>query len=201
MSSVSDFDSADITAAILAGGEGKRVDGRDKGLLALAGKPLVERVATALRGKANTILICVNRHPHEYAVFGQVVSDTSPGFRGPLAGIASALASCTTPWLLTVPVDAPDFPIDLAQRLYAAAVAADSALAVAHDGVRSQPLFALYRAPLAQSAQVALDHDLAVWRWQEQLGAATTDFSDRPQAFANLNTLAAMRDWEREHGQ
>ncbi len=194
------FSPANISAAILAGGEGRRVDGRDKGLLPLAGKPLVAHVVGALNGQADTILICTNRHEREYAPFGRIVHDPTPDFRGPLAGIASALAQCATPWLLTVPVDGPNLPADLAPRLFAAALVANSDLALAYDGARRQPLFALYRASLATSAAEALQHDLPAWRWQESLGAAHADFSDMPQAFANLNTLDAFREWERVHG-
>ncbi len=41
------FDPGLITAAILAGGEGSRMQGRDKGLIELAGRPLVAHVVEA----------------------------------------------------------------------------------------------------------------------------------------------------------
>src|SRR5215468_4061553 len=99
------YDRAEITAAVLAGGEGRRVGGRDKGLLPLAGRPLIAHVVAALREQAGQIIICANRNASEYSGFGIVVGDMEPGFRGPLSGIASALAHCKTHWLLTVPVD------------------------------------------------------------------------------------------------
>lgn len=193
------FDTADITAAILAGGEGARVGGRDKGLLPLAGEPLIARVSRTLRSQADTLLICANRHHDDYAAFGRVVSDATDGYRGPLAGIAAALAACTTQWLLTVPVDCPQPPADLARRLHAGAVAAGTALAVARDGARAQPLFALYSRSLADSARAALTGDAAVWRWQRECDAATVDFPGRGQEFTNLNTLEEFRRWEELH--
>ena len=199
MAAVDQFNHAEVTAAILAGGEGRRVDGHDKGLLPLAGKPLIAHIAAALSGQANTLLICTSRHERDYAVFGRVVHDATSGFRGPLAGIATALAHCTTPWLLTVPVDGPNLPAGLALRLHLAALAGNAKAAVANDGTRSQPLFALYRRALAASAANALARDLPAWRWQEKIGAVQADFSDLPQAFANLNTLDEFRDWERRH--
>src|SRR5258708_39588330 len=102
----------EITAAILAGGAGTRVETRDKGLLSLLDRPLIAHVAAALRGQATTILVCANRNQGEYAQFGDVITDAIAGFKGPLAGIAVALARCETPWLLTVPVDRPDLPYD-----------------------------------------------------------------------------------------
>ena len=195
------YDIADVTAAILAGGEGARVGGQDKGLLPLAGENLIARVSSAMRAQAGTLLICANRHEETYAAFGAVVGDALPGYRGPLAGIAAALATCTTSWLLTVPVDCPNPPVELGARLRAAAIAEGTSLAVAHDGDRAQPLFAIYRRDLAESCSDALVRDLPVWRWQRHAGAAVVDFSDRAMDFVNLNTPEEFRAWEqRRHG-
>ena len=201
MSAPARYDIADVTAAILAGGEGARVGGQDKGLLPLAGEHLIARVSGVMRSQAGTLLICANRHEQVYAAFGAVVGDALPGYRGPLAGIAAALATCTTPWLLTVPVDCPGPPVELGSRLLASAITSGTSLAVAHDGERAQPLFALYRRELAESCSDALVRDLPVWRWQRDAGAAIADFSDCAASFVNLNTLEEFRAWEqRRHG-
>ena len=201
MSAPARYDIADVTAAILAGGEGARVGGQDKGLLPLAGENLIARASNAMRAQAGTLLICANRHEQVYAAFGAVVGDALPGYRGPLAGIAAALATCTTPWLLTVPVDCPGPPVELGSRLLASAITAGTSLAVAHDGDRAQPLFALYRRELAESCSDALVRDLPVWRWQRDAGAAIADFSDCAASFVNLNTPEEFRAWEqRRHG-
>ena len=195
------YDIADVTAAILAGGEGARVGGQDKGLLPLAGENLIARVSSAMRAQAGALLICANRHEETYAAFGAVVGDALPGFRGPLAGIAAALATCTTSWLLTVPVDCPNPPLDLGSCLLASAIAAGTSLAVAHDGERAQPLFAIYRRELAESCSDALVRNMPVWRWQRDAGAAVVDFSDRAARFVNLNTPEEFHAWEhRQHG-
>ncbi|MEO8803561.1 MAG: molybdenum cofactor guanylyltransferase MobA [Rudaea sp.] len=182
---------------ILAGGEGRRVGGRDKGLLHLAGRPLIAHVIAALRQQVETSVICANRNANEYAQFAPVIADAAPGFRGPLAGIAKALQTCSTPWLLTVPVDCPQPPVDLARRL----LAADARAAVAHDGRGRQPLFALYRCDDVIAATVERDLDSGVWQWQDKLGAVNIDFSDLAGAFHNLNTQAEFRLWERNHDE
>lgn len=187
---------AGITAAILAGGEGRRVDLRDKGLLPLAGKPLIAWVCAALARQAQGLLICANRNRAEYAAYGRVVADVIPGFAGPLAGIAAALAVCETPWLLTAPVDSPCPPPDLAGRLLAHV--GDAAAAVAMTS-RREPLFALYRRELAAAAQAGVARDMAVWRWQDEAGAIAVDFSDCSAAFVNLNSPADFERWEVEH--
>ena len=71
------FDPSDITAAILAGGEGRRIGGEDKGLLQLAGRPLIAHVIAALRGQANTIVICANRNADRYAEVAPVIAETA----------------------------------------------------------------------------------------------------------------------------
>ena len=189
----------EISAAVLAGGAGSRLEGRDKGLQTLAGRPLIEHVLASLGDAAGTILICANRNPQRYAAYGHVLADgtTDGEFRGPLAGIAAALAACTTPWLLTLPVDCPRPPPDLCARLVRAI--GDAALAVAYDGAQVEPLFALYSRRVAPSAAAALCADRPVWRWQQELGAVPVDFSDCPGAFDNLNTAQDFAHWERDH--
>ena len=105
---------------VLAGGEGRRVGGRDKGLLTLRGTPVVERVLSVLRSQCGEVLIVANRHQDDYARFARVIGDETPGHAGPLAGIVAALALLEREpqrfegfdWLLTAPVDCPDPPQD-----------------------------------------------------------------------------------------
>jgi molybdopterin-guanine dinucleotide biosynthesis protein A len=192
------FRISDVTVAILAGGQGARVDGQDKGLMALAGEPLVSRVCERLRGQAGELLICVNRNADRYAAYGKVVTDTTPGFHGPLAGIAAALAACRSRWLLTAPVDSPRPPSDLSQRLYTAAVSARTSAAVVHTGAHREPLFAIYDVGLSESVAGALQRDFPVWRWQDELGVVEVDFSAHAADFLNLNTPDDFRRWEED---
>lgn len=192
------FDPATVTAAILAGGKGRRVGGEDKGMLPLAARPLIAHVTAALSGQAGSILICVNRNADRYAEFAPAIADDASGFHGPLAGIAVALRACRSEWLLTVPVDCPRPPRDLARRLHACA---NGHAAVARDGEWRQPLFAMYRRGLFDSAAAALARSISVWSWQDEIGAHVVDFSDAPQISTNLNTLEDFKNWEQvSHG-
>jgi molybdenum cofactor guanylyltransferase len=198
---VAAFDPSDISAAILAGGEGRRIGGEDKGLLRLAGRPLIAHVIAALRGQANTIVICANRNADRYAEFAPVIADGGRGFRGPLAGITAALRVCKSEWLLTVPVDCPQPPRDLAMRLHDIAQAENRDVVAVNDGTRVQPLFALYRRELIANAETALQDDMPVVRWQQSLHRALADFSTRPLEFGNLNTPEDFRQWQQDaHG-
>lgn len=178
------------TVAILAGGAATRLGGRDKGLETIGGRPLIEwAVSRWHRDEAHApILIVANRNLDRYARYGTVVTDATPEFRGPLAGVAAALAACETDALLTVPVDCPDPPSDLAERLAEAMAKPGVVAAVADDGERRQPLFAMYRRTLAASASDAAEDGKGVHAWQDEIGARRVDFADRRLQFHNLNT-------------
>ncbi len=180
-----------ITAAILAGGAGRRVGGADKGLLEWQGKALVEHAIARIAPQVERIIISANRNPQRYAQFGfPVVADRLPGHPGPLAGIAAALAATADDWLLCVPVDLPLLPMDLAERLLRSALAHGGPVAVAHDGERRQVLCVLLARSLAASAEAAIARgDGAVWAWQDACGVIEVDFSDQPDAFLNLNRI------------
>ncbi|MEO5622587.1 MAG: molybdenum cofactor guanylyltransferase [Dokdonella sp.] len=134
------------------------------------------------------VLIVANRHLDDYGRYAQTVPDGAQGFHGPLAGIATALEMCTTPWLVTVPVDCPEPPHDLALRLWQATLENDASAIVAHDGERRQPLFAIYRRELAASAAAAVEAEQGVSHWQSSIGAHELDFTDHWRQFENLNT-------------
>jgi molybdopterin-guanine dinucleotide biosynthesis protein A len=189
--------STTLTVAILAGGAASRLGGRDKGLETLDGEPIVARVVDFVaRRVANAeMLIIANRNVETYARYARVVGDAEAGFRGPLAGVASALAHATTTNVLTLPVDCPTPPDDLATRLAAALDAGDFVAAVAHDGERRQPLFALYRRTLAASAADAATTGQGVFEWQNGVGAIEVDFADAKRQFHNLNTPEDFRDY------
>jgi molybdopterin-guanine dinucleotide biosynthesis protein A len=217
--------SSAVTVAILAGGRAERLGGRDKGLEPLLGRPLIAHVVAAIAAMdvaaafagfaadasfeaeaadaaiAAPLLIVANRHHDAYARHAPVIGDTVAGFRGPLAGVAAALAACVTPWLLTVPVDCPDPPRALAHRLAAATRVSSAPVFVADDGEHCEPLFALYRCAAAVSAAAATEAGQGVRQWQTTLGAQAVDFADVRQQFLNLNTPEEFAAYAAGHRQ
>lgn len=198
---------------ILAGGEGKRVGGQDKGLLPLHDKPVVEHVLSILHPQCDDVLVIANRNHDQYSRHARVIADEIAGHAGPLAGIAAALALVVErepqgflgfDGLLTVPVDCPDLPADLLARLQASLKDAPGATcAYACHAHKREPLFALYslefRDALLASARAALNVHGSPLRWHMELDAIAADFSDRPDAFRNLNTPEDFRDYEQAH--
>ncbi|MEF9943800.1 MAG: NTP transferase domain-containing protein, partial [Burkholderiaceae bacterium] len=87
-----------ITGLILAGGQGRRMGGVDKGLQLLQGRAMVAHVIDRLRPQVGQILINANQNLARYAEFHcPVVSDAIGGFAGPLAGLHAGLQAATTP--------------------------------------------------------------------------------------------------------
>lgn len=203
------FDAAELTTVILAGGAATRIGGVDKGLVLLSGRPLiatVSEVVDRMVGRASSTpgskaafrFISANRNTERHAEYGLVIADSDPGCRGPLAGVATALATARTAWVVTVPVDCPSPPEDLLLRLFAGLRPGVPGV-VAHDGVRRQPLFALYHRELAASASKACRRGLGVHAWQDEAGLCEVDFGDQHASFVNLNTPTDFRDWEARH--
>ena len=178
-----------ITGLVLAGGLARRMGGMDKGLVELAGRPMIEHVLDALRPQVGSLLINANRNIDRYAAYGHpVVSDSLQGFMGPLAGVLTALQRLATEFLVTVPCDAPLVAPDLVGRLHAACVAHDADVVVATDGRRQQPVFLLLRAGMASSLEAYLaSGGRKIDTWFAQLRLAEADFSDALDTFVNVN--------------
>ncbi len=185
-----DASHAPITAVILAGGEARRMGGRDKGLVEVDGRPMIEYVLKALRPQVQALLINANRNHESYARFGvPVIADTPPGFNGPLAGMASGMRSAQTPLLVTVPCDSPFVPPDLVRRLAEAMQKSNAEIAVAHNGERMQPVFSLLDTRLLNSLEAFLGRgERKIDLWFGEQRTTVVDFSDRPETFINVNT-------------
>jgi len=188
-----------VAGLILAGGRARRMETEDKGLMLLCGQPLVQHAIERLRPQVNALRISANRNLESYAAFGlPVISDESPDFLGPLAGIARALATTDSPWLATLPCDAPLAPLDLVSRLRVALQPRGGVAAVAFDGERLQPLFALLHRCVLPGLRAYLDGGgRSVRDWLESVDPIRVDFADIPAAFRNLNTpqdLAALQE-------
>lgn len=188
-----------ITGVVLAGGKARRMGGQDKGLTPFAGRPMVEWVINSLAPQVGALVINANRNREAYAAYGHaVIADEIEGFQGPLAGFASAMAAVSTPWILTLPCDGPYPAPDLAERLCAALAEQEAEIAVATDGNRMQPVYALIPVALAASLRDYLAAgERKIDRWYARHRVALVDLSDHPEAFANVNTLEDSRTLQR----
>ncbi|HAN56705.1 MAG TPA: molybdenum cofactor guanylyltransferase MobA [Betaproteobacteria bacterium] len=186
-----------VSAIILAGGAGRRMGGQDKGLIMLAGRPLVAHVVQRIAPQVAEILISANRNLSDYQALGYpVLCDASPDLQGPLAGLLSGLRAAQHEWLLSVPCDTPLLPVNLVTELLKPLLADEADITVAQAGDRRHHVVMLCRRDLAADLQTSLSAGVrAVHAWQAQHRTLAVTFPDAA-AFANLNQpddLARLR--------
>jgi molybdopterin-guanine dinucleotide biosynthesis protein A len=129
-----------ISAAVLAGGKSSRL-GRNKALLPLHGKTVIEKVINEALCCVGVVTIITNS-AEDYAHFGYPCrSDVLPG-GGPLSGIHAALTHCDTEYVLVVSCDIPLVNRELFQKLITALPGHDI---VIYKHKHFEPLCALYR--------------------------------------------------------
>ena len=179
-----------VTGIILAGGMGRRMGGVDKGLVLLAGRPMVEHVLTRLRPQVDDVLINANQNLDRYAAFGvPVVADAIGSFAGPLAGLHAGMTAAHRDLVVTVPCDSPFLPDDLVARLSAGLVAGDAQLTVARTFDQPHPVFALVRRALLPHLTAFLEvGGRKIDAWYATLPAVEVAFDDEDDAFRNINT-------------
>ncbi|MCA1788860.1 MAG: molybdenum cofactor guanylyltransferase [Thioalkalivibrio sp.] len=179
-----------VAGLVLAGGRARRMGGEDKGLISLAGRPMVAHVLERIRPQVDEVLINANRNAERYGRFGyRVIPDVVGDFSGPLAGMLTAMMAVEQPWLAVVPCDSPLLPHDLVDRLYQSVLAESAEIAVAHDGHRLQPVIALLSCSLLPHLRAFVDQGgRKIDTWYAQHRMVATDLSDHPEAFVNVNT-------------
>ncbi len=176
---------------VLAGGRSTRMGGGDKGMLALAGRPLIGHVIERLAPQCAPLAINANGDPARFAGFGlPVLADPVAGWPGPLAGVLAGMdwaAAQGARAVVSAAADTPFFPADLVARLTEAGAFALAATPDETGRLRPQPTFGLWpvalRGALAQ-ALAAGQRRVAEWALAE--GAQLVAFDAAP--FFNINT-------------
>jgi len=177
-----------VSGLVLAGGQGRRMGGVDKGLQLLHGKPMVAAVLARLAPQVDEVLINANQNLQAYEGFGhRVVPDAIGGFAGPLAGLHAGLCAATHTLLLTAPCDSPFLPLDLLSRLKKAI--GENDLAVAKTGNQPHPVFALVRQSVRENLErFLLGGGRKIDAWYASLNVIEVAFDDEADAFRNINT-------------
>lgn len=187
-----------ITGVILAGGLARRMGGIDKGLVQFADKPMVAHVINRLKPQVDEILINANREIEQYAALGyEVISDDIEGFAGPLAGLHKGMSAASQALVLTVPCDSPFLPVDLAERLMAGLLDNEADIAVAKTGSQAHPVFCLCKKSLKPHLEAFLQNGgRKIDTWYSTLNVVEVAFDDKPEAFANINTIEELQSLE-----
>jgi molybdenum cofactor guanylyltransferase len=181
-----------ITGLVLAGGQGRRMGGVDKGLQVLRGKAMAQWALERLAPQVDELLINCNQNLESYARFGhRLVSDEIGGFAGPLAGLHAGLKAASHPLVVTVPCDSPFLPDDLVERLKTHLGEKD--LAVAKTGDQPHPVFSLVRKDVLENLEQFLRNGgRKIDAWYASLSTVEVSFDDEADAFRNINTLEEL---------
>ncbi|MDE1896300.1 MAG: molybdenum cofactor guanylyltransferase [Rhodospirillales bacterium] len=185
-----------IAALILAGGKATRFGGADKAFVRLNGRPLIEHVLERLRPQASPIAISANGEPTRFAAYSLPVLADAAEFAacGPLAGVAAGLVwaeAAGVEFLLTMPVDTPFFPLDLAAEL-------SPGPAVAVYAGRQHHLAALWPVAFRKELENFLRRDVK-FKVRDALtlcGARQVAFTSPHDPFANLNSPGELSGFE-----
>jgi molybdopterin-guanine dinucleotide biosynthesis protein A len=196
-----------LIGIILAGGQARRMSSQDKALLDIGGGvTLLDRLVSRLRPQCGTLILSANGDLGRFAATGlPVIGDTIPGFAGPLAGVLAGLDWCVqhapdATTLLSVPVDGPFVPRDLAARLEQARGHDAIRPACAASGAHRHGVYCLWPVALRHDLRHALQaEDLRkVGAWLSRHDAAVAHWPATPlDPFFNINTpeqLARARD-------
>ena len=194
----------DITGVLLAGGQSRRMfEGRgeagDKGLLDIAGQPMLGHVIAKLAPQVQRMVINANGDSARFAAFGlPVAADTIGGHPGPLAGVLAGMIwsrrhAPDATHIATVSTDAPFLPVDLVVRL--ASGLASSQIALAASGGGLHPVIGLWPVALACDLEAALNsgtRKVLAWTGRHATTSVEFDFlaigGQRVDPFFNANT-------------
>lgn len=195
----------EVTGVLLAGGRSSRMDGREKALLDIAGKPMLLHVLHRLRPQVGRIVINANGDPARFSGYClPVVADSIEGYVGPLAGLAAGIewARSETPeaqFIVSAPSDSPFLPLDLVARLKAALIAKGAPCAIAASAGARHPVAGLWRVDLLPSILQSLKNDIrALHRFADSHDCAVADFEPvdvgtaKVDPFFNVNAPADL---------
>jgi molybdopterin-guanine dinucleotide biosynthesis protein A len=173
-----------VTGVVLAGGQSRRMGGGDKGLLELAGKPMLAHVIERLAPQVGRLAINANGDPARFASLGRpVVADTVADFAGPLAGVLAGMrwSRANTPaarWIATAAGDAPLLPTDLVARALAALRDRPGGIALAQSGGELHPVIGLWPVELADDLEAQLRVGVRkVLAWTDRHGTVPVPFA------------------------
>jgi molybdopterin-guanine dinucleotide biosynthesis protein A len=175
---------------LLAGGQGQRMGGRDKGLIEWRGEPLIQHVQRLVRPLTDDLIISCNRNQAQYARYAdQLVQDDEADFPGPYAGIRAGLKAAKHDYLLVLPCDVPRLDLALIQGLMSTAQAHPEVPVMVRQGEQWEPLLCI----IPRQHGSAFESDWHAGqrsprRTMAQLGAVAFLCPDGDPRLANFNT-------------
>ncbi len=192
-----------ISGVIQAGGKSTRM-GRNKAVLEIGGKRLIDRLVDGLQQIFPEVIIVANT-PDLYENLGvRVVPDLIPG-KGSLGGIYTATAVASHPWAFVMACDMPFFNPGLIRYLATLTEGWDAVIPYTDDW---EPLYALYaKTCLHQIERLIQSGNLKISRFFPHVRVRRVDREELrphdPQGLSlfNVNTpeeFARAEEWWRQ---
>lgn len=185
---------ADIAVGFLAGGQARRMGGRDKPFMSVGGTTILDHQMAAT-AQHPVRVINANGDLSRFDGYGlPVIADTIADWPGPLAGILACLdwladhhTHCSL--LLSCATDAPFIPSDLAERLLGAMTARSAELAQARSAGRRHPVFGLWPVAIRADLRAALLQEgiRKIDDFTARYTLAFADFDAQLDPFLNVN--------------
>lgn len=186
-----------LLAAVLAGGEGRRIGG-GKPFRRLGGETLLTRALRIASTWSDEVALVVRDARSFEAPTGVLLLTDAPGIEGPLAGLAAALVAARRSgqaMVQTLPCDTPFLPEDLPHRLREAA---GVGVVLPRSGGRLHPACGLWSLSVEQPLlRYALEGGRSLRGLAECVGFGVVDWPDQPDLFANINTEPELAAAER----
>jgi molybdopterin-guanine dinucleotide biosynthesis protein A len=181
-----------LAAIVLAGGQSRRMS-REKSLLPVNGRPLIETIIAQIRPCFDQIMISAGDKRKFAFLDLPVVEDEAPG-QGPLLAILSSLRASPHAGNFILACDIPVVHIPFLQTILAKAATCEIVVPRYRDG-KTEPLFAFYN----RSIIPAIERQLGTGdrRISSLFKTCRTGFvpMDGQNWFRNLNTHKEYHDY------
>jgi molybdenum cofactor guanylyltransferase len=181
-----------VIGAIIAGGQSRRMEGREKAFLTLAGKKILAHVIARVEPQVDQLVINANGEPTRFSGFGlEVVPDVLTALTTPLAGIHATLQFAKNiggDVLITIPSDTPFLPFDLVANLLEKT--GTSGAAIAASGGQEHYIIGAWKTELLDGLESAITRDnlFRVKDWAQSVAAQKVEWPVEPHdPFFNVN--------------
>jgi len=185
-----------ILGVILAGGQSRRM-GRDKSLIKLNEKTLIEHTIIKVKKFLPNLIIISNENKNEIMKYGiDLVNDCLGENQGPLIGIMTAMKYIKDnkknfDWIATFPCDTPFFPELLIKKFIDNSKSKKSLLYFASSKGQRHNIFGLWSLKLYDKLHndIVNKNSRKVEDWAEQNDVQRIEFSfEKDDPFFNINT-------------
>jgi molybdenum cofactor guanylyltransferase len=191
-----------VIGAIIAGGQSRRMEGREKAFLTLAGKKILAHVIARVEPQVDQLVINANGEPTRFSGFGlEVVPDVLTALTTPLAGIHATLQFAKNiggDVLITIPSDTPFLPFDLVANLLEKT--GTSGAAIGASGGQEHYIIGAWKTELLDGLESAIARDnlFRVKDWAHSVAAQKVEWPVEPHdPFFNVNAPEDLLQAER----